>query len=331
MRRLKEDKACGDDDIPVEFYEAVMEARVDLYNIVRRVFATEEIPANLVVVLFIMFYKGSKKGTVNEFPAYRPIGLARHAFKIIDVILMEELAEDTELFLSPAQDGSRANRGARGNILRKRLFISSTLELGMEGVITLLDYSGAFDATAQSFTNAVLGKAGAIVKLRALYHSLLKTVRGKVRMRAPDGADQLSGDFALTRGGIQGLNSTPWVFILSATEILAEDDEKQHDLDFAIRRECLRLECLASGGERWFAGGAGEGRAGAPDEAAAEEGERRWNHAVLKGGKALFAARAQASKLLEEQKAEIAQAELRPARWAKDDADEEDVTDAEAT
>ena len=186
-----------------------------------------------------MFYKGSKKGTVNEFPAYRPIGLARHAFKIIDVILMEELAEDTELFLSPAQDGSRANRGARGNILRKRLFISSTLELGMEGVITLLDYSGAFDATAQSFTNAVLGKAGARVKLRALYRSLLKTVRGKVRVRGPDGADQLSEGFELTRGGIQGLNSTPWVFILSATEILAEDDEAQHDMDYAIRRECL--------------------------------------------------------------------------------------------
>ena len=101
-------------------------------------------------------------------------------------------------------------------------------------------------------------------------------------------------------------------------------------MDFAIRKECLRLECLASGGDRWFAGGAGEGQAGAPDGAAAEEGEQRWNQAVLKGGKALFAARAQASKLLEEQKAEIAQAELRPARWVKDGADEEDVMDAEA-
>ena len=68
----------------------------------RRVFSDEEIPANLVVVLFIMLYKGAAKGTVNEFSAYRPVGLARHAFKIIDVIFMEELAEDTELFLSPA-------------------------------------------------------------------------------------------------------------------------------------------------------------------------------------------------------------------------------------
>ena len=226
MRRLKEDKAVGDDEIPVEFYEAIKEARVDLYSIVRRVFETEEIPANLVVVLFIMLYKGFAKGTVNEFSAYRPVGLARHAFKLIDVIFMEELAEDTELFLSPAQDGFRALRGARGNILRMRLFISLTLELGMEGVITLLDYSGAFDATAQSFMDTVLGKAGARLKLRALYRSLLNTVRGKVRMRGPDGADQLSEGFSLTRGGIQGLNSTPWVYILSASEILAEDDEE---------------------------------------------------------------------------------------------------------
>jgi hypothetical protein len=55
MRRLKEDKAVGDDEIPVEFYEAVMEARMDLYDIVRRVFSDEEILANMVVVLSLNF------------------------------------------------------------------------------------------------------------------------------------------------------------------------------------------------------------------------------------------------------------------------------------
>ena len=36
--------------------------------------------------------------------------------------------------------------------------------------------------------------------------------------------------------------STPWCFILAATEIMTEDSSRRYDLDFAIRRECLRME-----------------------------------------------------------------------------------------
>ena len=64
----------------------------------------------------------------------------------------------------------------------------------------------------------------------------------------------------MTRGGIQGLGSTAYLFVLSLSEILDEDDALGNDLDYAIRRECLRLETLereeAEGGvvhERWLA------------------------------------------------------------------------------
>ena len=78
-----------------------------------------------------------------------------HAFKVVDVVFLEELVEDTELFLSPAHEGYRANKGARGNILRARMYTTLTLELGMVGVMTLLDYTGAFDATARSFVRSI--------------------------------------------------------------------------------------------------------------------------------------------------------------------------------
>ena len=56
MRRLKLERATGDDEVPTEFYEAVREARLDLYAIVRRLIEEEDIPDRLVVVLFIMIY-----------------------------------------------------------------------------------------------------------------------------------------------------------------------------------------------------------------------------------------------------------------------------------
>jgi hypothetical protein len=153
--RLKGERATGDDEVHVVLYEAMHEARLDLYATVRRLILGEDIPDRLVVVPFIMIYKGAKKGSMDAFGSYRPIGLLMHAFKVVDVVFLEELVEDTELFLSPAHEGYRANKGARGNILRARMYTTLTLELGMVGVMTLLDYTGAFDATARSFVRSI--------------------------------------------------------------------------------------------------------------------------------------------------------------------------------
>ena len=49
MRRLSEDRATGDDEVCSEFFEAVRDARQDLYDIIRRVFREGEVPADLVV------------------------------------------------------------------------------------------------------------------------------------------------------------------------------------------------------------------------------------------------------------------------------------------
>ena len=185
---------------------------------------------------------------MDEFAAYRPIGLMWHAWKVVDVVFMEELAEDTELFLSPAHDGSRALRGARGPLLCVRMFISVALAVGMEGVLCLLVYSAAFNAIAHTFMDEVLGKSGARVQLRSFYRKVVKAVKGKVKVRAPDGTvSALSEAFDIDRGGIQGGMSTPWIYCVCATELVAEDDALRHDLDFAIRRECLRLESKRSG------------------------------------------------------------------------------------
>ena len=328
MKRLRLKKATGDDDIPTEFFEAVEEAREDLYELVRLIFQDEDIPASMVVIIFAMIYKGPKKGSVNVFGSYRPIGLIRHAFKLVDAVFQEELAIDTELFLSPAQEGFRALRGAPGNILRTRLFVTVVGAIGMEGLLTLLDYSGAFDATSHKFIDTVLGKAGARRKLRELHRKVRAVTQGKVRVRGPDGTLSLSDPFQILRGGAQGGLSVPWVFNCCLSDILEEDDSNRGDLDYAIRRDCLRLECFNSGGDRWYAGGADDGSgattaAGTTTGPAAEtqldEGEIRWNAAVKTGGKALYDARAKARKLLEDEAQEVAKRGMRKARWIKDD------------
>ena len=160
-------------------------------------------------------------------------------------MFQEELAADTELFLSPAQEGFRALRGAPGNILRTRLFVTVVAAIGMEGLMTLLDYSGAFDATSHKFIDTVLGKAGARRKLRALHRQIRAVTQGKVRVRGPDGTLSLTDPFRILRGGAHRRLSVPCVFLCCFSDILEEDDSNRGDLDYvyAIRRDCLRLEC----------------------------------------------------------------------------------------
>ena len=281
LRRAKEGKATGDDEVPAEFWEAVDEARRDLYTLIRRIFNDQAVPDRLVTVLFVMIYKGAKKGSVNQFEAYRPIGLMRHAWKIFEMVFVEELAEDTHLFLEPSQEGSRPARGARSNILRARVFIDVTLALGWKGVMTLLDYSGAFDATSRKFLDESIIKAGARQELVEIYRSAMNAAVGQVKMKRADGSVALSAGFDLGRGGIQGGMSTPWIFILATTAILEADESRRHDLDYAIWLECLRREV-----ER-----RDTGQYTVLQHAAEDDGQQRWDAAVKRGADAMLAAR----------------------------------------
>jgi hypothetical protein len=132
----------------------------------------------------------------------------------------------------------------------------------------------------------------------------------------------LSDPFKILKGGAQGGLSVPWVFLCCLTEILAEDDGNRLDLDFAIRRECLRLECQRSGSDRWFAGGTGIGEREAAvlaGGAEIDEGELRWNGALRRGGLVLREARKQAQVKLDETAGKVANLEMRQARWVEDD------------
>ena len=165
----------------------------------------------------------------------------------------------------------------------------------------LLDQSGAFDATSRKFTDKVLRDAGAGAHIRLLYRAAMQAATGKVRMTKADGSYAVSQAFGLDRGGVQGGMSTPWTYILGSAKTMSEDDSRAHDLDQAIRRECLRLEvCRREGRPMELAENAANGAA------VADAGQQRWDDAVQRGGRALLAARDEARKELDERNKIIA-------------------------
>ena len=96
---------------------------------------------------------------------------------------------------------------------------------------------------------------------------------------------------------------------------MEHEQEQGHDLDFAIRRECLRLEKLRS---------IGVAEPEAEVDLDEDPGLTRWNAAVKKGGVALMTARDKARVALDAEAEDVAARPLRPARWVDSDSDEEE-------
>ena len=76
--------------------------------------------------------------------------------------------------------------------------------LGQEGVLVLLDYTCAFDASSRKFLDSVIGEARARSTLQHFCCRQMVVAVGRVTVNRSDGSAALSDAFDLDVGGIQG-------------------------------------------------------------------------------------------------------------------------------
>ena len=76
---MKDSKAVGMDEVPVEFYRAVPAARHELFELIRIFYRLEFVPAEELLGAMLNFYKGPGKGSSEDHSAYRPIELLNHS------------------------------------------------------------------------------------------------------------------------------------------------------------------------------------------------------------------------------------------------------------
>ena len=85
-----------------------------------------------------------------------------------------------EHVLPDSQAGFRKSRGTRDNICILKLTIKMLLREGREEVITLIDYSAAFDTESHLFLDEALGAAGVPGKVRRLIQFIFSVAHGCV-------------------------------------------------------------------------------------------------------------------------------------------------------
>ena len=133
LKALRSGKAMGWDNVPVEAYRGSVEVTNELFRICRLIWRTEQIPPDLVRVVFMMIYK---KGPRDDFANYRDNCIVCHSYKLLSAVNARRLMEVLDGHLPDTQAGFRPARGCRDNVCALRWFKKSASACSFDAAVT---------------------------------------------------------------------------------------------------------------------------------------------------------------------------------------------------
>ena len=223
LNGLSDSKAPGADNLPIEAYKYSPTARDELFRIVKLIWDTEIVPNDIVQGIFIMLYKKKDR---NDFRNYRAICLLCHAYKLLSAVIAKRLSLQLQPILPDSQAGFRPARGTRDNVCILKWTIDMLISESKPAVITFIDYTAAFDTVSHKFLDQALSSAGISSKLRRVVQSIFHAASGCVRITRPDGCQETSESFSISRGVLQGDIFSPVAFITGLMHIFKAHDTK---------------------------------------------------------------------------------------------------------
>ena len=238
---LSSGKAPGADGIPAEAYKHSPAAKGELFRITRLIWDIEQPPPELVMGIFIMFYKKKCK---DDFANYRAICLLCHAYKLLSAIIARRLHVELEHILPDSQAGFRPARGTRDNVCVLKWTIEMLLRESKPAVVTFIDYTAAFDTESQLFLDEALNAAGVSIKLRRIIQSVFHAASGCVRITKPNGEHVLSDPFNISRGVLQGDIFSPVAFIAGLMRTFALHDTPGSGVEVGIPPHTVAISSL---------------------------------------------------------------------------------------
>ena len=226
LSKSKNKKACGPDNIPAELYKSSPVCKRLLRDLLKKIWLEEEVPVKFARATFVMLYK--HKGSRDDPSKYRCIGLLGHAYKILNICLLQRLEAETSGHLSDWQAGFKKHRGCRDHVMTMRTIFEDMMEQGRKLYVTFIDYSAAFDSVSHKFLDEALKEAGASDKTRSLFRAIYNAASATTKIESTDGKYVMSSPFAINRGVIQGDITSPIYFIL-ALDLIMKRHDKNHN------------------------------------------------------------------------------------------------------
>jgi hypothetical protein len=212
-RKLKNNKAPGDDNLSGELFKAGGAVMVDvLHKLIKRYWGDEKLPEEWKTgVICPIFKKGCKLDCAN----YRGISLLPTAYKIFSLILAERLQPLMEEFLHPYQAGFRRGRSTTDQIFCIRQIIQKSYEMNQETEHLFIDFKQAYDTIHREELWNIMAEFNFPFKLIRLLKATLTGVKSCVKVEGC-----LSGYFDSDIGLRQGDGISTMLFNIALEGIV---------------------------------------------------------------------------------------------------------------
>lgn len=204
LKNLKIKKTAGIEGIQAELWkEAGEEVKNRLFQIIRDIYATGEMPEDYVKSIIIPI---PKKSAANKFEEFRTISLLSHASKILTKIIFQRIESKIELSLTEDKFGFRKNMGTRKAILALRIIIQKRIRKNKQTLIVFVDIEKAFDNVNWKIMFNMMARVGIKHVDRELLNKLYKDELAVIKIQGNVEEEKIN------KGVRQGCTLSPIIF-----------------------------------------------------------------------------------------------------------------------
>ena len=207
IRKLKNNKAAGLDEIPAELLkqggEPVTEALTELFN---KIWHAEEIPEEWREGIIIPL---SKKGCLSDCNNWRGITLLSVPGKVFCSMLFNRLKTQVGQRLREEQAGFRSGRSCTEQILILRNIIEQSRKWQKDVFVNFVDFKKAFDSIHRDTLWKILQLYGIPQKYINIFQALYRHTRCCIRINKG-----VTDMFDILTGVRQGCILSPFLFLI---------------------------------------------------------------------------------------------------------------------
>ena len=224
INTIKNGKACGLDEIPIEIWK-INEFQDFLLICCNTIYEQDPIDIRNKGCILPLPKKGDLSCTHN----YRGITLTCIAAKIYNIMLLNRIMPAVDIILRTNQNGFRTNRSTSGQIITVIRIIEGANAKNLTATILFIDFSKAFDSKHRGKMAEILNAYGIPDEIISAIIIAYKNTKSIVR------TDDGDTDFINISGGVlQGDTLVPFLFINCLGYVLMKSLDRNNDLGFTL-------------------------------------------------------------------------------------------------